>query len=189
MSRTPKVLAASFLLAAVASVGCAPSATAMSGGSPVPQSEADATLAAAFASVLLAPGVVPGATDALTRHQCGGALIAPDRIVTAAHCVVDPASLTLTAPATPLPPEQLTAAIGATGRTTAETPLLCAQDRTITDATPLDQARSVQAGYGDSGGPLVMFLNGTPTVLGVFSFGTETVGPLFTPGFNAFTPV
>lgn len=293
MSRTPKVLAASFLLAAVASVGCTPPATAMSGGSPVPQSEADATLAAAFASVLLAPGVVPGATDALTRHQCGGALIAPDRIVTAAHCVVDPASLTLTAPATPLPPEQLTAAIGAhslsdpslheipvvsvsispdfrlipsttdpdnldrasasgdiaeltlahpvdgveplarasavpepgtrarfyghgwtpdnsksdvllsgeleimstfdcrtaTGRTTAETPLLCAQDRTITDATPLDQARSVQAGYGDSGGPLVMFLNGTPTLLGVFSFGTETVGPLFTPGFNAFTPV
>ncbi|MBY4129941.1 trypsin-like serine protease [Rhodococcus fascians] len=65
----------------------------------------------------------------------------------------------------------------ATGRTTAEPPLVCAQDRTITDATSLDQDRSVQAG-----GPLVMFLNGTPTVLGVFSFGTETVGRSSHPG-------
>ncbi|GAA1459044.1 serine protease [Williamsia maris] len=50
---------------------------------------------------------------------------------------------------------------------------------------------AVQAGFGDSGGPVVTRdRSGRAGLVGIFSFGTETVAPvLFTPGFNAATDV
>lgn len=59
--------------------------------------------------------------------------------------------------------------------------MICAQSR---PGVP-----SVQAGYGDSGGPMVIGGGAQARLLGIFSFGTETVADLFTPGFNAASDV
>lgn len=53
------------------------------------------------------------------------------------------------------------------------------------------QADGVNGGFGDSGGPAVTRgPDGAATLVGLFSFGTETrYGTQFAPGFNAFTDV
>ncbi len=59
--------------------------------------------------------------------------------------------------------------------------MVCAQSR---PGVP-----SVQAGFGDSGGPMVIGDGARARLFGIFSFGTETVADVFTPGFNAATDV